>query len=72
MSTLSSDQMAWTDEQARHSPKLPPRCVRTLMNRVEILRMSNLYFPTLFDLGHCKPIIPEKDIGVSETHLAEC
>ena len=30
------------------------------MNRVEILRMSIMYFPTLFDLDHCKPNIPEK------------
>ena len=24
MSTMSPDEMAWTDEQARHSPKVPP------------------------------------------------
>ena len=41
------------------------------MNRVEILRMCVLYFPTIFDFGSLQTNHPRKDIGVSETHVAK-
>ena len=51
------------------------RCRRgTLMNRVETLRMSVLSFPTpfFFGIGSLQTKHSRKDIGVCETHLAEC
>ena len=42
------------------------------MNRVETFRMSVVSFPTLFDIGSPQTNHSRKDIGVCETHLAEC
>ena len=65
MSTLSPDEMAWTDEQARHSPKVLSRSVRTMSarNRDEAGGDSSYVRCVLSDTlisDHYKRNIPEK------------